>query len=119
MSVNIPLINNENKVINDKQSITIIGANGSGKTRMSVWIENNNLGRNVHRISAQKSLNMPLRVSPKDIDVALNELHYGYHYENNKELSRSKKNSNRWSSKPATAMLNDFDKLLTLSLIHI
>lgn len=113
MRVNIPYINNSNKVIDNKQSITLIGANGAGKTRMSVWIENNNSDKNVHRISAQKSLNMPLSISPKDIDVASDELHYGYHYENNKRLTRSKKNLHRWSSKPETAMLNDFDKLLT------
>ena len=43
MRVNIPYINNSNKVIDNKQSITLIGANGAGKTRMSVWIENNNV----------------------------------------------------------------------------
>lgn len=113
MRVNIPSIKGSNKVIDDKQSITIIGANGAGKTRMSVWIENNNSGINVHRISAQKSLNMPLGVSPKDIEVALDELHYGNYNENNKEITRRNKNIYRWSSKPATSMLNDFDKLLT------
>ena len=36
-------------------SIVIIGANGSGKSRLGVWMENNNLNK-THRISAQRSL---------------------------------------------------------------
>lgn len=56
--------------IENKQSITIVGANGSGKTRFSVWIEQNNIDKNVHRISAQKSLNMPENVQPSSINKA-------------------------------------------------
>ena len=42
----------------DSNSIVIIGANGSGKTRFSTNIEKR-YDTNTHRISAQKSLTMP------------------------------------------------------------
>lgn len=113
MKINIPSIDGSNQSIKDNQSIVIIGANGSGKTRMSVWIENNNADNNVHRISAQKSLDMPKQVSPKDIEIALNELYYGYNFENDIMATKREKNNNRWQRRPETAMLNDFDKLLT------
>ena len=69
MKVKLP----NNTVIDNKQSITIVGANGSGKTRFSVWIEQNNTDNNVHRISAQKSLNMPENIEPSSMDKANDE----------------------------------------------
>lgn len=109
MNVNIPPENGVKTI--DKQIIVLVGSNGSGKTRMSVWIENNNQNNNVHRISAQKSLNMPSNVSPKNIEIALQELYYGTSegYTNNKQ---GRKKIYRWSNKPETAMLDDFNKLL-------
>ena len=63
MKIKLPNLKGKEKYINDKQSIVLIGANGSGKTRMSIWIEENNKDVEVHRISAQKSLNMPAIVN--------------------------------------------------------
>lgn len=37
---------------------------------MSVWIDENNPELNIHRISAQKSLNMPEYVSPTELKKA-------------------------------------------------
>lgn len=70
MIINLPGINGENNSIEDKRSIVLIGANGSGKTRMSLWIEEHNADLRFHRISAQKSLNMPERVSPTETTAA-------------------------------------------------
>jgi polynucleotide 5'-kinase involved in rRNA processing len=70
MKIKIPNINGEEKYIEDKQSIVLIGANGSGKTRMSIWIDDNNREIPIHRISAQKSLNMPQMVSPTELQIA-------------------------------------------------
>ena len=39
------------------QSYVIVGANGSGKSHLGAWIENNN--ENVLRISAQRALSIP------------------------------------------------------------
>lgn len=111
MQVKIPKIaSNEGfDIIDNKSSIVLIGANGSGKTRMSVWIEKNN--ENVFRISAQKSLVMPENVSPKDIEIAQKELYYGI--DNIGPSKQWATQQYRWGKKPNTAMLNDFNKLLT------
>lgn len=67
MKIRIPDINDNESFIEGKQSIVLLGANGAGKTRMSVWIDENNPELNVHRISAQKSLDMPEYVSPTEL----------------------------------------------------
>lgn len=96
----------------DFNSIVLLGANGSGKTRLSVWIEKNM--QNVHRISAQKSLSMPEVVRPSTRDLAMEEFLYGMTDLNKDWLRNNGKLSGRWGSNPATYLLNDFDKLLTL-----
>ena len=111
MEVKIPEVNNQNgyKIVNNKNSIVLVGANGSGKTRFSVWMEENN--RNVFRISAQKTLSMASQVSSTDIERALKGLYYGNEdtNTNNEEWS---KNHYRWKQSPNTALLDDFDKLM-------
>ena len=41
MRIRILNNNGNQKYIEDKQSIVLIGANGTGKTRMRVWIDEN------------------------------------------------------------------------------
>ena len=77
MKIRIPNLNGNERYIEDKQSIVLIGANGAGKTRMSVWIDENNKRINIHRISAQKSLNMPKSVSPTELSTAEEQFIYG------------------------------------------
>ena len=48
MKIRIPDINDNESFIEGKQSIVLLGANGAGKTRMSVWIDENNPELNVH-----------------------------------------------------------------------
>lgn len=94
------------------KSIVLLGANGSGKTRLSVWIENKY--DNVHRISAQKSLTMPEEVRPTTRERAIEEFLYGGSSIDKHWLKTFGKNNYRWGNNPATFLLNDFDKLLTL-----
>lgn len=70
MRIKLPLLNNQQIYVEDKKSIVLVGANGSGKTRMSIWIDENNSDLNIHRISAQKSLNIPEFVSPSELENA-------------------------------------------------
>lgn len=77
MKIRIPDVNGEKQYIDNKQAIVLIGANGAGKTRMSVWIDDNNPEIPVHRVSAQKSLNMPQIVSPTEIKVAEEDFSMG------------------------------------------
>ena len=112
MRIRIPDFEGNQKYIEDKQSVVLIGANGAGKTRMSVWIDENNTNINVHRISAQKSLAMPESVSPSEIDTAEEKLLYGMTSDNKDWLKTTGKKNNRWGRKPETHMLNDFNALM-------
>lgn len=47
----------EKLTFNKGESIIIVGANGSGKTRLAVFIEES-LGEKCHRISAHRALNL-------------------------------------------------------------
>ena len=75
--------NNEEptRVSTVNRSIVVIGANGSGKTRLGTWLEETRvtakLGE-VHRIAAQKSLTMPESVSPTSLVRAEQALWIGY-----------------------------------------
>jgi len=103
----------------DKQTIAvegqvvIIGANGSGKTRLGWWIEKTDTER-VHRISAQKSLNMPSEVRTWALDRAQREFFYGGTHPNLEYLQKEGKLHYRWGNNPFTNLLNDFEELLVL-----
>lgn len=112
MRVRLPDLEHQPIHIQDKQSIVLIGANGSGKTRMSVWIDENNPDLNIHRISAQKSLNMPKAVSPSELDAAEEKLLYGATNKNKDWLKTYGKKNNRWGNAPEIHMLNDFTALM-------
>lgn len=112
VKIRIPDLEGTEKYIEKKSSIVLIGANGAGKTRMSVWIDENNSEINIHRVSAQKSLNLPKMVSPTEISVAEEEFIYGTTNENKNWLRQYGKKTNRWGSKPETYLLDDYQKLM-------
>ena len=99
--------------------VVILGANGAGKTRFGVKIEElNDVMFNsvshipekllVHRISAQKSLSINNSILVPDNESATRSLFYGspdYH---------ATKRGFRFGSQPATLLLNDYDKVLSL-----
>jgi len=60
-------------------SVVIVGANGSGKTRLGSWLEmDSQQAAMTHRLAAQKSLVIPESCSTSSLDVAENLLFYGY-----------------------------------------
>src|SRR5690554_7892463 len=103
----LPKENSNTETIETSQSVLLIGANGSGKTRLGTWIEIKSSQRElVHRISAQKSLTMPDSTTPQSIEQAEQSLLFGspgwnYHHKMNK-----------WGQKPATHLLSDYEKLM-------
>lgn len=98
--------------IDTKRSIVIIGANGSGKTRLGTWIEFDSPQKDkVHRVSAQKSLNMPDSTSPVSIEKAECDLLFGYP-DVSKDQRFDYKRGHRWGGKPAIALLDDYQKLM-------
>ena len=112
MKIKIPNLQGKENYIEDKSSIILIGANGAGKTRMSVWIDENNPEINIHRISAQKSLNLPKMVRPTEIQAAEEEFLYGTTAENKDWLVRYAKKGSRWGNSPETYLLDDYHKLM-------
>lgn len=96
------------------RSIVVIGANGSGKSRLGTWIEFKSEEKlKVHRISAQKSLTMPDDIKPISVDKSRTLLHYGYYDERNISNLWQYKEGQRWGRSPETFLLNDYDKLMT------
>lgn len=90
-------------------SATFIGANGSGKTRLALFIETA-AGERVHRISAHRALGLNPAVPKINETVALKGLRFGYA---NEAAHIGHREGNRWSNgKPAVALLNDFDYLV-------
>lgn len=119
MKIKIPNIDDKESFIEDRQSIVLLGANGAGKTRigktrMSVWIDENNPELNIHRISAQKSLNMPEYVSPTELKKAEDKFLYGTTDDDRDWLKRYGKKSSRWGNEPEIHMLDDYRPLMEL-----
>lgn len=112
MNIKIPNIEGKEEYIEDKKSIVLIGANGAGKTRMSVWIDEHNTEINTHRISAQKSLGLPEMVSPTEMSVAEDIFLYGTTNDDREWLKNYGKKDSRWGSKPETYLLNDYQGLM-------
>lgn len=95
-------------------SVVITGANGSGKTRLGVWMEfEGSQNKIVRRISAQKSLTMPDFSNTSSMEEAETDLEFG-----SKQVKETKahpvfyKTSSRWGNKPSTFLLSDYDKLM-------
>lgn len=57
--------------LNPGNSATFVGANGGGKTRLAVYMENE-IGTSAHRISAHRSLTLNPKVPKISEDEALN-----------------------------------------------
>ncbi|NEO56508.1 MAG: hypothetical protein F6K54_27575 [Okeania sp. SIO3B5] len=65
----------ENEALECSETVVIIGANGSGKSRLGRWIEEHQESSQVvHRISAQRNLDFSEYVSLTSIEKATNEL---------------------------------------------
>jgi len=92
--------------INYNQSIVFLGANGSGKSRLGAWIEQQN-PKNVHRISAQRNLSFSEETPLRSYEMSKNYLLYG-------NLSEEESKYERWTNKRTTGLLNDYDHLLAM-----
>lgn len=95
--------------IHPGSSLVLLGANGSGKTRLGVLIEKNiGTTTEVHRIAAHRSLTMNTKVQTPTFEIAERRLFYG-----SDQGTQNHKEGHRWQGQPATALLSDFDHLLT------
>ncbi|WNL47555.1 AAA family ATPase [Dyella sp. BiH032] len=96
-------------IIDPGTSATFVGANGSGKTRLALFIENA-AREQVHRISAHRALGLDPAVPKINEGNALRGLRYGYADE---RANIEYRHNHRWANgKAAVALLNDFDFLV-------
>ena len=108
-------------------SLIIIGANGSGKSRLGIQIEAtaDRNGQEVHRIGAQRSLVFRERITPKSTHEAQVSFLYGHFPENPKwnlnevvAHAKQQKEGSRWGSRPESHLLNDYDHVLSLLIAN-
>jgi energy-coupling factor transporter ATP-binding protein EcfA2 len=89
-------------------SAFIVGANGSGKTRLAVQVEDM-LGNTAHRISAHRKLTLNPDVPKISQVLAENALRYGHGAIDAAVRNRI---GSRYGQKAATHLLSDFDALI-------
>ena len=88
-------------------AVIIIGANGSGKSKLGAWIEQQNMDQ-VHRIGAQRNLNFNENIPLKSYSPAEDFVLYGT---DDKSSQRGK--GPRWAwGKYTTKLIDDFDNVL-------
>lgn len=96
--------------ITNCNSIIIIGANGSGKSKLGAWIEDQD-PENVHRIGAQRNLNFNPNLPLSNYDDAKNKIIYGTDDEDTVKR-RDKGVRWNWGKSKTTKMIDDFDDVL-------
>lgn len=84
-------------------SIILIGANGTGKSRLGVWMEKKHPEK-VYRIGAQRSLNFGIYINQKSYEQATNLLIYGTETPNESHDSKYS-----WDGKEYNYVTNLFD----------
>ena len=85
-----------------------MGANGGGKTRLAVKIEND-LRDKAHRISAHRALNLNPQVPKISEGAAVTGLRTGHPHEGSSIDNRA---GSRWQGNAAIFLLNDYDYLV-------
>lgn len=89
-------------------TLYFVGANGSGKTRLAVQIEDQ-LGDQAHRISAHRALALNPTVAKISEDEARRGLKYGYQKRGGTIDHRI---GNRWGANASVTLLNDYNFLI-------
>lgn len=90
----------------NNNAVIIIGANGSGKSKLGAWIEQQSFG-DVHRIGAQRNLNFNENIQLKSYSEAENLVFYGD--SNGGDQSKGP----RWQwGHYTTRLMDDFDSVL-------
>lgn len=94
----------------NNNSIIIIGANGSGKSKLGAWIEDQDTDI-VHRIGAQRNLNFNPNLPLSNYDYAKNKIIYGTDDEDTVKR-RDKGVRWNWGKSKTTKLIDDFDDVL-------
>ena len=101
---------NGNKIIHttDSGSIIIIGANGSGKSKLGAWIEQQDYNK-IHRIGAQRNLNFNENIALKSYSQAEDFVFYGTDDKNRHAHKDLRWN---WGKSYTTKLMDDFENVL-------
>lgn len=102
-------------------SLVVVGANGSGKSRFGEAIEKQNLKssglqiqQSTHRITAQKSLEIPDTIAHYPSETAETLMLFGQVNLRARQNMYQEKFSYRYGGKPLSKLVTDFDKVLML-----
>lgn len=90
----------------EDNAVIIVGANGSGKSKLGAWIEQQKMNE-VHRVGAQRNLNFNENLQLKSYTDAENTVFYGSSNVNSSKIHRWE-----YGNKYTTMLLNDFDNVL-------
>ncbi|MDO5544761.1 MAG: DUF4435 domain-containing protein [Eubacteriales bacterium] len=109
----LPDANNKKEAYTtEENSVIIIGANGSGKSKLGAWIEQQEFSQ-VHRIGAQRNLNFNENITLKSYDVAEKRVFWGTDAPGHDMRKNSRWN---WGHSYTTTLLNDFEDVLAALL---
>lgn len=98
-------------------SVIIIGANGSGKSKLGEWMEKRD-ETTTHRIGAQRSLVFGHYIQQKSYEQATNLLLYGQETEQPNHMRRWGHDGEKWNY--TATLLNDYENVLSaLSALKI
>ena len=98
---------NKTKQQTEFNSVIIVGANGSGKSKLGAWMEQQNMD-NIHRIGAQRNLNFKENVPLKSYSQAEDFVFYG-----TDDKRQQSKKGYRWNwGEYTTKLIDDFDNVL-------
>ena len=105
----IPTIEGEDLELNisSDEPVIFVGANGSGKTRLAVFLESK--FESSHRISAHRALSLNPKVPKIDEDTANRQMRTGTQQP---DATIDNRGRYRWNNNQATHLLNDFDNVL-------
>jgi ABC-type cobalamin/Fe3+-siderophores transport system ATPase subunit len=92
----------------DLHSLVIVGANGSGKSRLGAWLDARD-DLIVHRVSAQRALSINEFVTPRPLEQASRQLLFGH---DGQGANHNNKIGSRWANRPISAQAQDFEPAL-------
>ena len=98
------------EIITSNNSLIIIGANGSGKSRLGVWLEQID-SQNTHRVGAQRSLSFGEYIQLKSQEQAENLLQYGTDRKSHNHDKRWGWDGEKYNY--TTSLLNDYEHILS------
>jgi len=102
--------NQSTEYITQNNSVIIIGANGSGKSKLGEWIEKQN-EKTTHRIGAQRSLVFGRYIQQKSYEQATNLLIYGQENEQPNHAQRWGYDGEKYNY--TSTLLNDYENVLS------